>query len=69
MTNGHVWVGFEVVELSDDAVCVINPETKERVWIPKSCCEDPDILDVGDDGVYVAKWMADKKELPYEDYD
>jgi len=67
MTNGHVYVDWEIVDMSDDAVCLLNPGTRERVWVPKSCCEDPDILEVGDDGVYVQKWIADKKGMDYDE--
>ena len=60
--------GVEVIDTTEKAVLIAWTVKNEEhtSWVPRSLCLDGDTLNIGDTDVCVAKWFANKEDLPWE---
>lgn len=64
-------VSCEVERITDKAVLIFytegdSPDDAQKQWIPLSCCEAPDTIEVGDEEVRVARWYVRMYLLPHD---
>jgi hypothetical protein len=60
MSTTYDPIDGEVILTTDAAVLIETPDGKER-WVPRSCCEDGNDLDEGDDDIRIATWWLDRE--------
>lgn len=60
MSDSYDILEGEIKATTEKAVMIVTPDGAP-VWVPRSCCEGGDDLDIGDDDPLVATWWLRKE--------
>jgi hypothetical protein len=56
--------GYRVRHVTVKAICIVKGDN-EPIWLPRSLCQDGDLIGIGDFDIIVEEWLADDRELDY----